>query len=230
MNGGVLCVIPARGGSKRLPRKNVLDFRGKPMLQYSVEAALQSGCFARVAVSSEDEEILAIARAAGAEPTVRPAALATDQARVSPVLLDLLDSEAREGRDYDIVCCLYPAAPMRQAADIRAVLALIEPGRADFALAVTDYDLPPHQALKLGAGNDLVPMFPDLVNKRDEEIGHLVVDNGSTYAATVAAFREHKTFYGPGLRGHVMPRARSVDINLPEDLDLADYYYGRLLA
>lgn len=225
-----LCVIPARGGSKRLPRKNVIEFRGKPMLLHTIEAAQQSGCFARIAVSSEDEEILALARAAGAEAAVRPAALASDGARVVPVLLDLLDSEARQGRDYDLVCCLYPAAPLRAAEDIRAVLALIEPGRAAFALAVTDYDLPPHQALKLGADNALAPMFPDLVMRRDEEIGRLVVDNGSTYAATVAAFRAHETFYGPGLRGHVMPRARSVDINLPDDLDLADYYYGRLRA
>ena len=230
MTAKTLCVIPARGGSKRLPRKNVLDFRGKPMLLHTIEAAQQSGCFERIVVSSDDEEILEVARGAGVVAAQRSAELSGDAARVVAVMFDLLDSELQEGRDYDLLCCLYPAAPLRRAEDIRAVVGLVEPGRADFALAVTDYGLPPHQALRLGEAGSLAPMFPDLVNMRDEEIGRLLVDNGSTYAATVPAFRAEASFYGPGLRGHIMPRARSVDINNADDLDLVDYYYGRLQA
>ena len=230
MTKKILCVIPARGGSKRLPRKNVLDFRGKPMLLHTIEAAQQSGCFDRIVVSSDDEEILAVARQAGVVAAVRSAELSGDAARVVSVMFDLLDSERGEGRDYDILCCLYPAAPLRGAEDIQAVVSLVAQGQGDFALAVTDYGLPPHQALRLDGAGVLAPMFPDLVNMRDEEIGRLVVDNGSTYAATVSAFREHATFYGPRLHGHVMPRARSVDINNADDLDLVDYYFGRLRA
>ena len=230
MSAKTICVIPARGGSKRLPRKNVLEFRGKPMLLHTIEAAQKAGCFERIVVSSDDEEILAVAREAGVVAAVRSAELSGDAARVVAVMFDLLDSELREGRDYDILCCLYPAAPLRRAEDIRAVVSPVEQGRGEFALAVTDYGLPPHQALRLGEGNALAPMFPDLVNMRDEEVGRLVVDNGSTYAATVSAFREHATFYGPGLRGHVMPRARSVDINTADDLALAEFYFERLAS
>jgi N-acylneuraminate cytidylyltransferase len=230
MNRRAICVVPARGGSKRLPRKNVLLFHGKPMLAHSIAAAQASGCFERIVVSSEDDEVLTIADGFAVGIHRRDEALASDQARVVDVMLDVLDSEAAAGRDYDVLCCLYPTAPLRSAADVEAVVALVVPGKSDFALAVTDYDLPPHQALRLDSNQGLEPMFPDLVELRDEEVGKLVVDNGSTYAVSTPAFRAHKSFYGPGLKGHIMPRARSVDINLPDDLDLADYYFGRLRA
>ncbi|MBM3516533.1 MAG: acylneuraminate cytidylyltransferase family protein [Alphaproteobacteria bacterium] len=219
-----LAIIPARGGSKRLPRKNVIAFAGKPMLAHTIEAARDSGCFSMVMVSTEDAEIAAAATAADATVQLRPAPLATDDARVVDVCLDVLAREEAAGRPYDIFCCLYPAAPLRRETDVRAVMALIEPGRCDFALAVTTYDQPPHQALLQLPNGELAPMWPDLINRRAADVGPLVVDNGSTYAATVAAFRAHRTFYGPGLRGHLMPPTRSVDIDLPEDLALADYY------
>lgn len=220
-----ICVIPARGGSKRLPRKNVLDFFGKPMIAYSIEAALQSERFERVIVSSEDREILQIAARCGAEAVERVASLATDTARVSDVLLDFLGRAEAEGKTYDIVACLFAAAPMRICEDVRAVIDSIKPGECDFALAVTEYDLPPHQALKLEPDKSLRPMWPDLVDLRDEQVGPLVVDNGSTYAATVAAFRRQKNFYGKPLRGHLMPRERSVDMNSAIDLEIAKLHF-----
>ena len=229
-SGGKLCVIPARGGSKRLPRKNVLDFRGRPMLAHTIQAARDSGCFARILVSSDDEATLEIAERHGAACHARDAALAGDEARVVAVILDVLESEAAAGRDYELLCCLYPAAPLRLASDVAAVVGLIEPGRCDFAMAVTDYGLPPHQALRLDDDIALTPMFPDLIERRDDEVGRLVVDNGSTYAASVPAFQAQQSFYGTGLRGHVMPRSRSVDINSAEDLALADFYFERLSA
>jgi N-acylneuraminate cytidylyltransferase len=95
-------------------------------------------------------------------------------------------------------------------------------------MAVTEYDLPPHQALKLEAGGALKPMWPDLVNLRDKQVGKLVVDNGSTYAATVDGFRKQRSFYGSPLRGHVMPRERSVDLNSFMDLEIAKVHYRKL--
>ena len=220
-------MIPARGGSKRLPGKNVLEFHGRPMLSYAIEAARDSGCFARIIVSSEDGGTLALAESLGAVPYRRSRDLADDDATVVSVLLDVLDREAAEGRRYGTICCLYPAAPLRAAEDVAAVVGLIDPGRTDFAMAVTEYDLPPHQALKLDDEDALAPLFPDLVTLRDEKLGRLVVDNGSTYAATVESFREQRSFYGSRLKGHLMPRCRSVDINTADDLALADFYYAR---
>jgi len=224
-----LALIPARGGSKRLPRKNIIDFGGRPILAYTVESALETGLFDRVCVSTEDPEIADAARAAGAEILSRPDTLATDAARVVDVCLQGLDLEAEAGRTYDVLACLYATAPLRGAADIAAVTRLVQPGVCDFAMAVTDYDQSPHQALKLGENGQLDPMWPELVNLRRSEVPPLMVDNGSTYAVTVETFREHRSFYGPGLRGHQMPRERSIDIDLPGDLDLARFYAGRLL-
>lgn len=223
-----ICIIPARGGSKRLPRKNVVDFFGKPMIAYSIEAAKAAGRFERVVVSSEDAETLEVARKYGADPVERKSALASDSARISEVLLDFLDQEEKAGRKHGIIGCLLAAAPLRRAEDVAAVIDLINPGACDFAMAVTQYDLPPHQALRLGDDGALKPMWPDLVNLRDGQVGKLVVDNGSTYAATVDAFRKQRNFYGSPLRGHIMPRERSVDLNSSVDLEIAKVHYRQL--
>jgi pseudaminic acid cytidylyltransferase len=223
-----LAIIPARGGSKRLPRKNILPFLGRPIIAHTIDAAASSGCFARVVVSTEDAEIAEAARAAGADIHRRDPALATDAATLTEVCLDILASEERDGRTYDTFACLYATAPLRRADDIAAVVALAEQPDTDFALAVTAYALPPHQALRLGEDGGLAPMWPDLVNLRADKIGRLVVDNGSTNVAKVAAFRQHRTFYGPRLAGHLMPRERSVDIDEQSDYDLACWYSTRL--
>ena len=222
-----LAIIPARGGSKRLPRKNILPFLGRPMIAHTIDAAVSSGCFTRVLVSTEDTEIADAARAAGADIHRRDPALATDAATLIEVCLDILASEERAGHTYDTFACLYATAPLRRVDDIAAVVALAERPDADFALAVTTYPLPPHQALRLGDNGSLAPMWPDLVNLRADNVGRLVVDNGSTYAAKVAAFREHRSFYGPRLAGHLMPRDRSVDIDEQADYDLACWYAAR---
>lgn len=223
-----VCVIPARGGSKRLPRKNVAEFFGKPMIAYSIEAATASKCFERIVVSSDDMETLEIARKYGADPVERKSALASDTARISEVLLDFLDQEESAGRRYEVIGCLLAAAPLRRAEDVAAVVELITPGTCDFAMAVTQYDLPPHQALKIEADGELKPMWPELVDLRDEQVGKLVVDNGSTYAATVSAFRKQRNYYGSPLRGYVMPRERSVDLNSSVDLEIAKVHYRQL--
>lgn len=222
-----ICIIPARGGSKRLPRKNVADFLGKPIIAYTVEAALQcADLFSRVLVSTEDEEIAEIAKRAGAELARRPPELASDKARIVDVCIDLIDSEAMAGRSYDVLCCLFATAPMRTADDIRNTMSLINPGRVDFAMAVTNYDLPAHQAMRQNADGTLSAMWPDLVNARSQDIGELLCDNGSTYAASIEPFRRHRTFHGPGVLGYHMPRRRSIDIDLPEDLDMARLIAG----
>jgi CMP-N-acetylneuraminic acid synthetase len=223
-----LAIIPARAGSKRLPRKNLLPFRGRPMLAYTVEAASTSGCFERVLVSTEDDEIAGVARSIGAEVFKRSPDLATDAARVTDVCLDVLTKEEQAGREYDAFACLYATAPLRRSQDIVAVLALLDSKATNFAMAVVPYALPPHQALRVATDGTLTPMWPELVELRATEVVPLVVDNGSTYAAKIEAFRKEKTFYGSGLRGHVMPRERSVDIDTREDYELACWYAERI--
>ena len=134
-----VCIIPARGGSKRLPRKNVADFLGRPILAHTVDAARTSRLFSRIAVSTEDEEIARIARACGAEVHERDPGLASDTARLVDVCLGFLDEEERAQREWDVFACLLATAPMRTAHDIASACALIEPGICDFAMAVTTY-------------------------------------------------------------------------------------------
>ncbi|MCP5370562.1 MAG: pseudaminic acid cytidylyltransferase [Hyphomicrobiales bacterium] len=221
-----LCVIPARGGSKRLPRKNAAEFLGRPIIAYTVDAALRADRFARVVVSTDDGEIAAAAGAAGAEVDPRPAHLAGDDAGIADVCLELLDREEAAGRTYDVLAILLATAALRTAADVRATVDLVGPGGVEFAMAVTTFGFPPHQALRDDGAGGLRALWPDLINARSSEFGQVCVDNGSTYAAAVPAYRARRgDLYAPGLRGHVMPRARSVDIDYAEDLDFA-----RLLA
>lgn len=228
MPSDAIAIIPARGGSKRLPRKNIADFHGRPVIAYTIEAAQRSGCFGRVVVSTEDAEIAEVAARFGAEIERRSPQLATDEARVLDVCLDLLSTEEGRGRRWSRMACLYATAPMRDEADIRSTVSLVEPGRHDFAMAVVRFALPPHQALKLSPDGGLAPMWPDLIEKRSSDIPTLVVDNGSTYAVGVEAFRARRTFYGPGLRGHEMPRPRSIDIDTEDDLAFALWSAQRL--
>ena len=225
-----VCVIPARGGSKRLPRKNVADFLGRPIIAHTIEAAHASSVFSRVVVSTEDPEIAEIAKRAGAELHRRESTLASDTARLVDVCLGFLDEESAAGRTWDFFGCLLATAPMRGAADVKGIHALLEPGACDFAMAVTTYPLPPLQALRADERGVLRPMFPELINLRSQETPALYVDNGSTYLASVSAFRRERTFYGSTLKGHVMPRERSVDIDEPFDLDLARLLAARATA
>ena len=216
-----VALIPARGGSKRLPRKNIIDFLGRPIIEYTIEAAHRSGCFNRIVVSTEDQEIATLASEYGAEVAERSMALAGDSASVIEVCLDFLARQEASGKLPDHLAVLYPTAPLRSDNDVKAVMSKLEPGVCDFAMAVTRYDLPPHQALKFGPDDTLQPMWPELVARRSSDLPQLCVDNGSTYAVTTEAFREHRTFYGPTLRGFEMPRERSIDIDTPLDLELA---------
>jgi pseudaminic acid cytidylyltransferase len=223
-----VALIPARGGSKRLPRKNIADFLGRPIIAYTIDAARESGCFARVTVSTEDGEIADVARRCGAEIVLRRPELATDGATLTEVCLDFLDSEKVAGRDWLYLGCLYATAPLRHAQDVRATMNLLQPGHCSFAMAVTAFDHYAHQALAMGKDGALTPMWPELVERRASDLPPLRAGNGSTYGVEVAAFRRHKAFYGPGLRGHDMPPERSIDIDTQTDLDFALFCAQRM--
>jgi pseudaminic acid cytidylyltransferase len=219
-----VALIPARGGSKRLPRKNILPFQGKPMIAHTIEAALQSGLFEKVVVSTDDPEINEISKKYDAHVLMRDPSLATDQASVRAVALDFLERE----KEVELLCVLYATAPMRSAADIRATHALIERGVCHHALAVCEYSHSPHQALKVMSDKgDISPMWPELVALRSDAVPKMVVDNGSTYFVVVEDFKKDSNFYAPAMRGHVMPRWKSVDMDTADDFDLAQFYAGK---
>src|SRR5262249_60339496 len=141
-----------------------------------------------------------------------------------------LSTEEQAGSAYDVFACLYATAPLRRADDIKAVIGLIDGTTCNFAMAVTTYAVAPHQALRVRPDGSLVAMWPDLVNRRATDLDPVVVDNGSAYAATISAFREHRSFYGAGLRGHSMPRDRSVDIDEQLVYDIACWCAGKVVG
>lgn len=228
MSQKIVAVIPARGGSKRLPRKNIIPFFGKPMIVHTIEAALETGLFERTVVSSEDEEILRIASESGANLDKRSPELATDTATVSQVCRDFLRKEQRSGRSYDILCVLYATAPLRTSGDIKTVVAMVSTGKCESALATTEYALAPNQALRITRDNTLQPMWPEVVDLNSKDMPPLCAGNGSTYAVKTESFMKTGSFLGFDTLGHLMPASRSVDINTMEDLELANYYAKKL--
>lgn len=217
-------IIPARGGSKRLPRKNVLHFLGRPIIAYTIEAALQSKLFEKVVVSTEDAEIAAIAIHYGATVDHRREELAADAVGLVDVCVDFIDREAEAGRHWSNMACLYATAPLRNLNDIRSTVALLQNPKCKFAMAVTPFHHQPHQALKMDSEGWMSPMWPEMAERRASDFPVMRAGNGTTYAVDVEAFCRTRSFYGTPLRGYEMPFMRSVDIDTQEDFDLALLY------
>jgi pseudaminic acid cytidylyltransferase len=226
--GERLCLIPARGGSKRLPRKNVLSFMGKPMLAWSIECGQSSGLFDRVYVSTEDAEIGAIAQHYGAVWARRPDHLAGDRASVADVCLDFLDSNNEGIANTRTLTVLYAAAPLRKAEDIRATVRLIEEGSADFAMTVTRMPFDPFEALLVDDDGNATIWQPEMLNTPRQKRPRLRIDAASVYAVRVEAFRRIKNFYGPNMKVTEISEERVVDIDTADDLMRAEFY-GRWL-
>ncbi len=223
-----IAVIPARGGSKRLPRKNVLSFLGKPMIQYSVEAASESGLFRRIIVSTDDPEIMDLASGMTCDVFERKKSLATDTARVVDVLDDLVRDLSTQGMHYDNLCCLYATSPLRTREDIVGSYNLMIENDADFCQSVTDFDASPFFAFNIDADGFMERRWPELAALPPWEKPDVVVDNGSIYWAREAAFLETGELQGDNTVGFRMPRWRSVDIDTETDLKLAEFFAGEM--
>jgi CMP-N-acetylneuraminic acid synthetase len=224
-----IAVIPARGGSKRLEKKNILPFNGKPMILYSVEAALDSGVFDQVVVSTEDAQIADCVKDAGCRIIQRSANLATDTARVVDVLKDVLDVCTEEAQ-YQYLCCLYATSPLRTASDIRSSFAMMKEQDADFCISVTDFDTSPFFAFDRTDRHWIRRRWPETALLPPWEKPDVVVDNGSIYWAKISRFLETGELEGEKTVGFHMSRERSVDIDTLTDFRLAEFYLQQELA
>ncbi len=219
-----LAVIPARGGSKRLPRKNIRTLAGKPLIIYTIEAALESGCFESVVVSTDDDDIAALARGAGAEvPFVRPAALSDDHTPVSNVTIAALELLDPNGERYPLVAQLLPNCPLRDADDVRSSFRAFKGSSADFQLSVTRYGwLDPHWAMELSSDGIIDPLFPEALKQRSQDLPTLYCPTGAVWWARSVALRRAGTFYGPGVRGYPLAWQHAVDIDDESDFAMAE--------
>lgn len=217
-----LAVIPARGGSKRLPRKNILPFHGKPILIWTLEAALKSNCFDRIICSTEDDEIAEIVQSYGFEVDKRPLDLATDKATVNQVTLDLIGRLEKQNEFFDCVAMLYATAPMRNYVDIQNTMKLLEDDGTYFAMALTNFVHSPYQVLNQAQDGSLTYSFPLIKSMKSQALPQPFAGNGSTYAAKIQKFKE-VGFAQAKTRGYLMPFVRSIDIDTQEDYELALY-------
>jgi N-acylneuraminate cytidylyltransferase len=215
-----ICIIPARGGSKRVPRKNIREIGGLPMIAWPIRAALASALFSRVVVSTDSEDIAGIAREHGAEtPFKREAALADDHAGTAEVVLDAIDRLRAQACQF--VCCLYPTAPLVNHGDLAAALRLLQASGADTVIPVVDFDYPPQRALVLQEGGRVAFANPQHALTRSQDLPALVHDAGAFYFLRMAAFLASRRIVADHAVALRLPRSRAIDIDTEEDLALA---------
>lgn len=217
-----LCVIPARGGSKRIPRKNIRDFCGKPMIAWSIEAAIKSECFDRIIVSTDDEEIASVAKRYDAEvPFLRPAQLADDYTGTTAVIAHAIEWQNSHGEMADKVCCLYATAPFVQATDLQKGLDILESSGADYAFSVTSYAFPIQRAIRV-MENHRVEMFqPEHFKTRSQDLEEAWHDAGQFYWGRNIAWLSNKAIFGEDSVPVFIPRHSAQDIDTLEDWELA---------
>ena len=214
-----VAIIPARGGSKRLPRKNLLEVAGRPMLAWPIAAAHASDLFEAIVVSTEDAEIAGLARSQGARSLARPAALATDAATVAEVCRHVLDVLRGEGTEPSCFCCLLPTAAFVTASDLVGSLALLDaPPPADVVLGVSPYTVHPYKALR-AHGPYLASAAPEHVLRKSQDYPDLVASNGTLIWARAALFLARPGFYVERLKGYAMDPLRGQDLDTAEDLE-----------
>lgn len=223
-----LAVIPARGGSKRIPRKNIKPFCGKPMIAWSIEAALASGCFDQVIVSTDDEEIAAVAREYGAEvPFMRSAELADDYAGTTPVIRDAVLRYAELYEMPTFVCCLYATAPFVQPADLQQGLAMLQQvDDAAYAFSVTSFPAPIQRALQI-TNLGRVQMFDErFAETRSQDLQDAFHDAGLFYWGRPEAWLSNKAIFSNDSLPLIIPRYRVQDIDTPEDWQRAEIMFN----
>ena len=219
-----VAVIPARGGSKRIPRKNIRPFCGRPMIGWPIEAAKASGCFDRIIVSTDDPEIAEVGRGFGADaPFVRPPELADDFAPTVAVIAHAVRWLDADGPSPDEVCCIYPTAPLLEPDDLTAALNLLMQGSMDYAFPVTAFPSPIARALRLSGTDNRVSMFrPEHLMTRSQDLEPAYHDAGQFYWGRAEAWREERPVYGPRSAALIIPRTRVQDIDTPDDWDMAE--------
>lgn len=217
----VVAVVPARGGSKGIPRKNLADLGGKPLVRWTIDAALESHAVDRVIVTSEDAEILAVAEACGARPHERPAALAGDEVHSVRAVIEVLEVDPAI-EPTDRVVMLLPTSPLRSSADIASAVAHFEAHRPPAVISVTKLDLHAIHLRTVDETGALVPFlgWDELTAQRQGQ-PDLFALNGSIYVSRVDRLLADRTFHVPGALAFEMPRERSLDIDTPDDLAVA---------
>ncbi len=222
-----LCIIPARGGSKRIPRKNINLFMGKPIIAYSIEAALKSGLFDEVMVSTDDEEIAEVSRRYGAKvPFMRSAETSNDYAGTADVILEVLKMYKEQGREFDTVCCIYSTAPFVTADRLIEAYSKLT-GGIDSVFTCVAYSYPVQRSLHIVDGK-ISMVHPEYVDSRSQDLEPIYHDAGQFYVSKAVSFIQEKSFWGKNTVGLVLSELEVQDLDTLTDWTLAEMKYELL--
>lgn len=225
-----LCIIPARGGSKRVPRKNIRPFAGKPLIAYSIAAAHRSKLFTRVVVSTEDDEIAQVARDHGAEvPFMRPASLADDHTTTIALMKHMARWALDEHPSCERLCCLYATAPCVRVSDLSLGLdRLVASAAAHYLYSITEHTFPVQRSLRLSPDEFVAPWMPEHIWSRSQDLEPLYHDAAQFYWGRATSWAKQEPFFGPSSLGFLLPRHRVVDIDTEADWQRAELQFQLL--
>lgn len=220
---GVVALVPARGGSKRIPRKNIKPFRGTPLVARVIETLVGSGLFERVVVSTDDDEIAAVAEEAGAQvPFRRPPELSDDHAGTRPVIQHAIDELLAAGVSVEEVCVSYPAAVFVAARDVARGLELLRSSDAQFVMTAASFPAPVKRALTVGEDGLARMLWPEFAMSRSQDLGEVYHDAGQFYWGTREAWQTGPSVLTARTVLHVLPHWQVQDIDTPEDWERAE--------
>lgn len=229
MNKKSVCIITARGGSKRIPRKNIKEFCGKPIIAYSIEAALKSNLFDEVMVSTDDEEIAEIAKKYGAAvPFLRSNKNSNDFATTKDVLLEVIEDYEIRGKKIESLCCLYPTAPFVTAEKLQEASKLFD-SDTDTVLTVTKFSFPPQRGLIQGR-DGFEYWMPENANTRSQDLVPVFHDAGQFYFCKVSSLKTSFSLLGPITKGYEVPELEVQDIDNYSDWEIAEVKFNRMRA
>lgn len=224
-----IAIIPARGGSKRIPRKNIKDFLGKPIIAYSIEEALMSGVFNEVMVSTDDDEIAEIARKFGASvPFMRSEETANDYATTADVINEVLNAYASDGQEFDVVACIYATAPFVTKERFQEAMKLINAGSFDSVFSCVEFSYPVLRSLIIDSDGRISMKWPEYKDSRSQDLEKFYHDAGQFYFSKVESFKNASGFWGTNTAPIILSELEVQDLDTPTDWVLAEMKY-RLL-
>lgn len=217
-----LAVIPARGGSKRIPRKNIKDFLGKPIIAYSIDAALKSELFTEVIVSTDDSEITEIAIKYGAKvPFTRSKKNADDYATTADVLIEVINEYKKKEMEFNNLCCIYPTAPFITAQKLIESFSLMTSYNKNGVVSVVKFNYPIQRALRINDKNQLEYIWPENINKRSQDLEPTYHDAGQFYWINIKKFLQNKTLISENILPYILSETEVQDIDNLDDWNIA---------
>ena len=220
-----IAIITARGGSKRIPRKNIKEFLGKPIIAYTIEAAIASNMFDQVMVSTDDDEIAEIAKKYGAMvPFMRSEKTSNDFATTADVLNEVIDEYKKLGESFEYMCCLYPTAPFVTPEAIGQAMKILEDNGADTVLPVVKFSFPPQRGVVMKDGY-LTPKYPECMPMRSQDLEPMYHDAGQFYCMKVSSFLEQGKVVMDKTMPYMQDDMNVQDIDTPEDWAIAEVKY-----